>query len=138
MFVGEVLGAIRDRDRAAARETMAASFQYMVEATDVFLPPASARTAARQLFAGVPDPDGNTWFIPVGRPRLVRCVGASRPRDLGESQGFWPTQWDVAVEVTGLGADGDATGWLMIGTGGDGRPVWRGLLFGFPGVDLWG
>jgi hypothetical protein len=135
-FVAGLLDEIGRRDRSALVVRMPPRFRYVVEATDVTLAPVRAATAARQLYDGVPDPDGEPWFLPVAPRGTISCVRAVTAADLHADRGFWPTQWDVAVLTDGWGEEGDAEGLLMLGTAADGRLVWRGLVFSHAGFGL--
>jgi hypothetical protein len=135
-FVAGLLDEIGRRDRSALADRMPRRFQYMVEASDVALQRVPAATAARQLFEGVADPDGEPWFLPVAPHVTIRCVRAVTAANLHADRSFWPTQWDAAVLTGGWGEEGDAEGLLMLGTAADGRLVWRGLVFSHAGFGL--
>lgn len=116
---------------------MAKRFQYVVEATDVGLDPVAPSVAVKQLYAGVPDPEGNPWFLPLAKGAKVRCVRAVRLADLNADSSFWPG-WDVGVLSTGWGEDGNREAIIVLGHRADGSPVWRGLFYTFVGFDLRG
>jgi hypothetical protein len=99
-----------------------------MEATDVALDPVAPRVAVKQLYAGVPDPDGNPWFLPLARRAEVRCLRAVRLADLGADATSWPG-WDVGVLSTGWGSDRKRDAIIVLGRRANGTPVWNGLLY---------
>lgn len=134
-FVVALLGELRRSDRAALATRMAPRFQFVVEATDVGLDPVSPSIAVKELYAGVPDPEGRMWFLPLAAGAEVACVRTVSLDDLNADAGFWPG-WDVGVLSTGWGAERRSQAIIVLGRASDGAPVWQGLFYSLVGFHL--
>jgi hypothetical protein len=121
--------AARDEKRLAAR--MSNGFEFVVEATDVAIPPMTARAAASAFVDGLAEPFRG--YRPLVRGSSIDCEPSVTPEKLSPGNWILKGKYAAAFLTTGWGPGGDEEAFVYLERRSDGTPYWRGVWYSLAG-----
>lgn len=122
--------AARDPERLASR--VSDTFDFVVEGTDVAIPPMSADEAAAAMIDGLPG--GFQGYRPLAPGALVVCLPGVTPAAVGGDAILEGLDTEAFL-TTGWGASSREEAFVYLARQPDGTPYWRGIWYSLAGFE---
>jgi len=113
---------------------MSGVFDFVVDATDVAIPPLSAAAAATAFVDGLKEP-GFDGYWPLAPAAAVRCLPGITPAKLFPGNEILKGQFTEAFLTSGWGTTAKEEAFLYLAKRADGSPYWRGIWYSLAGFE---
>jgi hypothetical protein len=133
-FASALLADLTGRDPKALAARMSGTFEFVVEGTDVAIPPMSVDVAAQAFVDGLKEP-GFDGYWPLAPAAAVRCLPGITPAKLFPGNEILKGKFTAAFLTTGWGTTGGEEAFLYLSKRPDGSPSWRGTWYSLGGFE---